>query len=79
MTVKDNALGFHEPDQINESTGVTNVETAVSMLRAGSNFYNESSSDNLIGTNGVGSALVNILSDEFSITTKNHEVIYFHK
>jgi DNA gyrase/topoisomerase IV subunit B len=44
------------------------------MLRAGSNFYNEDSTDSLIGTNGVGAALVNMLSDEFSIETVNSEV-----
>ena len=44
------------------------------MLRAGSNFYNEDSTDSLIGTNGVGAALVNMLSDEFSIETVNNDI-----
>jgi DNA gyrase/topoisomerase IV subunit B len=41
----------------------------MSMLRAGSNFKNENSTDNLIGTNGVGASIVNMLSECFSITT----------
>jgi DNA gyrase/topoisomerase IV subunit B len=46
------------------------------MLRAGSNFYNDDSSDSLIGTNGVGAALVNMLSDDFTITTINSDIEY---
>ena len=76
VQVIDFGGGFHDAEKINKKTGQSNVETAMSMLRAGSNFYNEGSSDSLIGTNGVGAALVNMLSDEFSIVTVNDEIEY---
>ena len=74
VTVTDTGGGFHNAEKENKKTGASNVETAMSMLRAGSNFYNESSNDSLIGTNGVGAALVNMLSDKFSVHTVNSEV-----
>ncbi|MFM2010289.1 MAG: hypothetical protein RLZZ479_680, partial [Bacteroidota bacterium] len=74
VTVTDTGSGFINAEKPNPKTGQSNVETAMSMLRAGSNFYNENSSDSLIGTNGVGAALVNMLSDEFSVSTTNNEV-----
>jgi DNA gyrase/topoisomerase IV subunit B len=78
VIVSDSAYGFYEPSKINSTSGLSNVETAVSMLRAGSNFYNDDIEDNLIGTNGVGSAVVNMLSDYFKIVTINKEEIYSH-
>ena len=74
VTVTDTGGGFHNAEKENAKTGASNVETAMSMLRAGSNFYNESSNDSLIGTNGVGAALVNMLSDKFLVHTVNSEV-----
>jgi DNA gyrase/topoisomerase IV subunit B len=74
VTVTDTGGGFHNAEKENTKTGASNVETAMSMLRAGSNFYNESSNDSLIGTNGVGAALVNMLSDKFLVHTVNSEV-----
>jgi DNA gyrase/topoisomerase IV subunit B len=76
VSVTDTGGGFLNAEKPNPKTGASNVETAMSMLRAGSNFYNEDSNDSLIGTNGVGAALVNMLSEEFSITTINSEVEY---
>lgn len=76
VTVTDTGGGFINAEKANPKTGQSNVETAMSMLRAGSNFYNDNSSDSLIGTNGVGAALVNMLSDEFSIATTNNEIHY---
>lgn len=76
VTVTDTGGGFVNADKINPKTGQSNVETAMSMLRAGSNFYNESSDESLIGTNGVGAALVNMLSEEFSVTTINSEISF---
>jgi DNA gyrase/topoisomerase IV subunit B len=76
VTVIDTGDGFINAEKINQKTGSSNVETAMTMLRAGSNFYNDSASDALIGTNGVGAALVNMLSDSFEITTTNSEVTY---
>jgi len=76
VKVSDFGGGFINAQNPNSKTGQSNVETAMSMLRAGSNFYNENSADTLIGTNGVGAALVNMLSEEFIITTVNDEVEY---
>jgi topoisomerase-4 subunit B len=76
VTVTDTGGGFVNAEKKNSKTDQSNVETAMSMLRAGSNFYNEGATDNLIGTNGVGAALVNMMSDEFSIETVNNEVNY---
>jgi DNA gyrase/topoisomerase IV subunit B len=74
VIVTDSGGGFNNAEKANSKTGESNVETAMSMLRAGSNFYNESSNDSLIGTNGVGAALVNMLSDDFAVHTVNNEV-----
>ena len=76
VSVTDTGGGFLNAEKPNPKTGASNVETAMSMLRAGSNFYNEGSTDSLIGTNGVGAALVNMLSEQFSVTTVNSEVEY---
>jgi DNA gyrase/topoisomerase IV subunit B len=76
VKVTDTGGGFINAEKANSKTGTSNVETALSMLRAGSNFYNESSTDSLIGTNGVGAALVNMLSDSFEVHTINGEVDY---
>lgn len=76
VIVIDTGGGFINADKANSKTGQSNVETAMSMLRAGSNFFNDTSEETLIGTNGVGAALVNMLSDEFSITTVNSEICY---
>jgi topoisomerase-4 subunit B len=74
--VYDFGGGFVNAEKTNSKTGLSNVETAMSMLRAGSNFYNEGSDDSLIGTNGVGAALVNMLSEEFQIVTVNENIEY---
>jgi topoisomerase-4 subunit B len=50
----------------------------MTMLRAGSNFYNDNTSENLIGTNGVGASIVNMLSDKFSVRTVNSQESYTH-
>jgi DNA gyrase/topoisomerase IV subunit B len=78
VEVEDTGGGFYKGIVKNKVTGVTNIETAVSQLRAGSNFYNENVDESLIGTNGVGAALVNMLSKRFYIETKNKES-YFYK
>jgi DNA gyrase subunit B len=76
VEVQDTGNGFIHAEKKNPKTGVSNVETAVSILRAGSNFHNNQSEDSLIGMNGVGAALVNMLSDEFEIHTVNPNVSY---
>lgn len=76
VRVVDTGGGFINASKPNPKTGVSNVETAMTMLRAGSNFNNESSTDHLIGTNGVGASIVNMLADEFYIRTVNSEEVY---
>jgi DNA gyrase/topoisomerase IV subunit B len=76
VRVLDSGGGFVNASKPNPKTGVSNVETAMTMLRAGSNFDNDNSSENLIGTNGVGASVVNMLSDEFYIKTVNDHEIY---
>ena len=76
VEVVDTGGGFINASKINSKTGISNVASAMSMLRAGSNFKNNSTQENLIGTNGVGASIVNMLSDNFSITTVNSEESY---
>ena len=76
VEVVDTGGGFINASTINSKTGITNVASAMSMLRAGSNFKNSATQENLIGTNGVGASIVNMLSDKFSIKTINSTESY---
>lgn len=76
VEVVDTGGGFVNASKINPKTGISNVASAMSMLRAGSNFKNGSTQENLIGTNGVGASIVNMLSDSFKITTINLDESY---
>jgi hypothetical protein len=71
VKVTDSGGGFLNASKINAKTGISNVASAMSMLRAGSNFKNSATQENLIGTNGVGASIVNMLSDQFTIKTVN--------
>ena len=64
ISVQDNGRGI--PVQVHPQTGRYVAETVFSNLRAGSNF-NDDEDQQLIGTNGVGSTLTNILSTSFKI------------
>jgi hypothetical protein len=76
VKVIDTGGGFINASKTNEKTGVSNVESAFTRLRAGSNFYNDNSEETLIGTNGVGAALVNMLSEKFHVKTVNDTETY---
>lgn len=76
VEVVDTGGGFLNGSGINKKTGLTNVASAMTMLRAGSNFYNDKTSENLIGTNGVGASIVNMLADKFTVTTVNTSETY---
>ena len=76
VSVEDTGGGFFNGSAINVKTGLTNVATAMQMLRAGTNFKNKDSEETLIGTNGVGASVVNMLSDYFVIKTVNSKEIY---
>ena len=78
VSITDFGEGFYKGTQKNIKTGKSNIETAMTELRAGTNFFNQDSEETLIGTNGVGASLVNILSTEFTIRTTNKDY-YFSK
>jgi len=69
ITITDTGGGFHKANSRHPKTKKNVVRTAMEDLHAGSNFID--SSTNILGLHGVGSAVVNILSKEFSITTIN--------
>jgi len=79
VSVTDTGNGFYKGTDINKVSGKTNIETAVSQLRAGSNFENEDVEESLVGTNGMGVSLVNVLSKYFSIETINEKNYYFQE
>ena len=64
ISVHDNGRGI--PVQIHPQTKTYVATTVFSNLRAGSNF-NDDEDQQLIGTNGVGSTLTNVLSTSFKI------------
>ncbi len=64
ISVLDNGRGI--PVEVHPQTGKYVAETVFSNLRAGSNF-NDEEDQQLIGTNGVGSTLTNVLSTSFKI------------
>lgn len=64
ISVTDNGRGI--PVEKHPQTGTYVAETVFSNLRAGSNF-NDNEDQQLIGTNGVGSTLTNILSTHFRV------------
>jgi len=79
VSISDSGNGFYKGTDINKVSGKTNIETAVSQLRAGSNFENDDIQESLVGTNGMGVSLVNVLSKYFSIETINDKFYYFQE
>ena len=77
VTISDTGDGFTNGSSINKKSGLSNIETAVSMLRAGSNFDNDNISESIVGTNGMGVSLVNALSEKFDISTANETEVYY--
>lgn len=63
VSVSDNGRGI--PLTEAEGTGKSQLEVALTSLRAGSNF-NDEEGRNLLGMNGVGASLTNIFSKEFT-------------
>lgn len=76
ISITDTGDGFTNGSAINKKSKLSNIETAVSMLRAGSNFDNDNISESIVGTNGMGVSLVNALSVFFQIETINSKEIY---
>lgn len=72
VSVIDEGLGFHNAAKKHKKTKKNVVRTALEELHAGSNFIDSSTNDdNVVGTYGVGSAIVNILSEKFTVETVN--------
>lgn len=79
IEVEDTGRGFKDGDKKNAKTGLTNIETALTKLRSGSNFYNEENGSTVVGMNGMGVSLCTILSDWLEIETCNGSIIYKQK
>jgi DNA gyrase/topoisomerase IV subunit B len=79
IKITDSGEGFINGSNINKKSGLSNIATAVSMLRAGSNFDNDNVEETLIGTNGMGVSLVNAMSSFFSIETTNPKEYYYQE
>lgn len=73
ISVTDNGRGI--PVEIHPQTGKYVAETVFSNLRAGSNF-NDDEDQQLIGTNGVGSTLTNVLSSSFKIESADGKKLF---
>ena len=71
VSIKDTGNGFYKGTSKNKVSGLSNIETAVSQLRAGTNFKNNDVEESIVGTNGMGVSLVNVLSRKFGIITVN--------
>jgi DNA topoisomerase-2 len=69
VTIADEGMGFHNAAAKHSKTKKNVVRTALENIHAGSNFID--SSTNILGTNGCGSAVVNILSQNFLAITVN--------
>lgn len=69
ITVIDEGQGFHNASKKHPKTKKNVVRTALEELHAGSNFVDTST--NILGTHGVGSAVTNILSENFRVETVN--------
>jgi len=79
IKITDSGEGFVNGSTINKKSGLSNIATAVSMLRAGSNFDNDNVEETLIGTNGMGVSLVNAMSSFFSIETTSPKEYYYQE
>lgn len=73
ISIYDNGRGI--PVEIHSQTGTYIAETIFSNLRAGSNF-NDEEDQSLIGTNGVGSTITNILSSSFKVESADGSKLF---
>jgi topoisomerase-4 subunit B len=76
IKIIDEGLGFHNAAKKHKKTKKNVVRTALEELHAGSNFVDTST--NMLGTFGLGAAVTNILSENFTVETvnKTHYVRY---
>jgi DNA gyrase/topoisomerase IV subunit B len=78
ISVKDTGNGFYKGASINLATGKTNIETAFSQLRSGTNFDENSTEETVVGVNGLGIKLLNVFSKRFKVISVN-DTHYFEK
>lgn len=78
ISVRDTGNGFYKGTSINQSTGKTNIETAFSQLRSGTNFSEGDDDVAVVGVNGLGIKLLNVFSKRFKVITIN-DTHYFEK
>lgn len=71
ISIGDTGNGFYKGTNINTKSGKSNIETALTMLRAGSNFDNHEFDESIIGQNGVGVSCVWGLSKKFHVISIN--------
>jgi len=71
IIITDEGQGFHKANSKHPKTKKNVVRTALEELHAGSNFIDSSTNINLLGTHGVGAAVTNILSEQFTVETIN--------
>ena len=76
ISIRDTGGGFYKGTEINKKSGINNIKTALSKTKAGSNFKRSSSDSNLIGMNGVGASVVNMLSDYFKVNSITKDYNY---
>lgn len=69
IIIIDQGGGFHKAVSKHKKTKKSIIRTAFEELHAGSNF--KETEKNILGTHGVGSAVVNILSETFYVDTTN--------
>lgn len=79
IKILDSGEGFMDASKINKKSGLTNVASALTLLRAGSNFENDDTIESLVGTNGMGVSLVNAMSSFFSVETINPTEYYYQE
>jgi DNA gyrase subunit B len=72
--VVDNGRGV--PIDVHPQTGRYTPETVFTELRSGRNFDDSSKDSGVIGTNGVGSSVVAMLSEEFQVSIKRDGKFY---
>lgn len=73
ISILDNGRGI--PVEIHKQTGKYVAETIFTNLRAGSNF-NDDEDQQLIGTNGVGSTITNVLSTSFRVESSDGKKVF---